>query len=238
MLELLKIPWDCQGTLVSRPNRFLAIVDVETNKGILKGEKVHVRDPGRLKELLYPGNRVLVRHKTGPNRKTQWEIIAAWDSDWILINSGYHRAIAEAILNNPDISPFGKLDRIRAEVTVGHSRLDFMLESDGGQIALEIKGCTLEIDGVALFPDAPTERGARHVQTLMDITYEGQRAAMMILVLRPDAACFKPNEKTDPKFADVFQKARKLGVEIYSVKLSYEDSSIIFHEIIPVCKIT
>ena len=236
MHELMKIPWDCKGILKDRPNRFLAIVDIEQNGTILKDQKVHVRDPGRLKELLYPGNKVLVRHKIGEKRKTQWEIIAAWDNDWVLINSGYHRAIAEAILNNSKISPFGKLDGLKAEVTVGQSRLDFMLEKDGSQIALEIKGCTLEINNIALFPDAPTERGAKHVQTLIDIIAEGKKAAMMILVLRPNAKCFNPNEVTDPKFTEVFWKARKAGVEIFPVKLSYENDSIMFHEIIPVCE--
>ena len=245
---MLKISWDCKGILKERPNRFLAIVDIEQNGTILKDQKVHVRDPGRLKELLYPGNRVMVKHKPGEHRKTQWEIIAAWDNDWVLINSGYHRAISEAILNNSKISPFGKLEGLKAEVTVGHSRLDFMLEKDGGQIALEIKGCTLEIDKIALFPDAPTERGARHVQTLIDIAESGKKAAIMILVLRPGARCFRPNENTDPKFAEIFWKARKAGVQIYPVKLSYEDGSasgqttkssqIIYHEVIPICKIT
>ena len=130
-------------------------MNIERDGIILKEQYVHVRDPGRLKELLYPGNKVLVKHKSGEKRKTQWEIIAAWDNEWVLINSGYHRAISEAILNNPKISPFGELDGLKAEVTVGHSRLDFMLEKDEGQIALEIKGCTLEIDNIALFPDLP-----------------------------------------------------------------------------------
>ncbi len=238
MQELMKIPWDCEGILKARPNRFLAIIDIEQDGKILKEQKVHVRDPGRLKELLYPGNKVLVRHRTGENRKTKWEIIAAWDNNWVLINSGYHREISEAILNNPKISPFGKLDGLRAEVTVGHSRLDFMLEKDNTQIALEIKGCTLELDNVALFPDAPTERGARHVQTLIDIVTKGQKAAMMILVLRPDAKYFRPNHSTDPKVAEIFWKARNAGVQIYPVKLSYEDGAIQFHGLIPVCEIT
>ena len=180
MVKIADVPWDSQGTLKSRPNRFLAIVDIEQNGTVLKDQKVHVRDPGRLKELLYPGNKVLVKHRPGENRKTQWEIIAALDDDWILINSGYHRAISEAILRNPEISPFGKLDRLKAEVSVGHSRLDFMLEKDGQQIGLEIKGCTLEIREIALFPDAPTERGAKHVESLKGLV-EGE-----LLELRPD----------------------------------------------------
>lgn len=235
MLELLEIPWDCKGILKARPNRFLAIVDVELDGKILKDQKVHVRDPGRLKEMLYSGNKVLVRRRTGEKRKTQWEIIAAWDNNWVLINSGYHRTISEAILNNPRISPFGKLEGFKAEVTVGHSRLDFMLEKDGSQIGLEIKGCTLEIDDIALFPDAPTERGAKHVQTLMDIVADGQKAAMMILIFQPGVRCFKPNEITDPKFTEIFWRAMKAGIEVYPVKLSYEDGSIIFHGLVPIC---
>ena len=238
MKKISDISWDCQGILKSRPNRFLAIVDIEQDDIILKDQKVHVRDPGRLKELLYPGNKVLVKYRPGENRKTQWEIIAAFDDDWILINSGYHRAISEAILKNPKISPFGKLDGIQAEVTVGHSRLDFVLEKDGCQIGVEVKGCTLQIGGDAMFPDAPTERGAKHVQTLIDIVEDGGKAAMMILVLRPNARCFRPNGDTDPKFADLFWKAREAGVEVFPVKLNYENGEILLHGIIPVCNIT
>ena len=236
MEKLIDIPWDKEGILKSRPNRFLAIVDIDLNGDQIEGQKVHVRDPGRLKELLFPGNRVLVKHRPEPHRKTQWEIIAAWDDYWVLVNSGYHRAISEAILSNPGISPFGALDSIKPEVKVGHSRLDFMLEKGGDQMGLEVKGCTLETGDVALFPDAPTERGAKHVQTLIDMKIEGKESAMMILVFRPKARCFRPNDSTDPKFTDLFWQALDMGVKIHPVRLSYEDGTIYFHGEMPVCQ--
>lgn len=280
--NLLEIPWDAEGIVLSRPNRFLAIVDIPEKD--LRDEKVHVHDPGRLEELLWPGNKVLLKRVEKEGRKTKWDVIAAlWpgqpvdepidprdvgEYQWILIHSGYHRAISEQILSRPDICPFGELKTIRSEVKVGNSRMDFLLElkAEGEQpndsanvvkeneqngrenlktgrmvdgeveeIMVEVKGCSLTVDGIALFPDAPTERGRRHLDTLTRLR-SSMRTAILILILRRDSECFAPNADTDPKFAETFNEARKAGVEVYPALLEYRDSSILFHRFIPVCE--
>ncbi len=230
-MKLIDVEWNIVASIISRPNRFLAIVNIDG-----RNEKAHVRDPGRLEELIYPGNKVLLAHRPGEGRKTHWEVIAANDSDWILINSGFHRSISEAILGNPEICPVGTVDKIWPEVMVGHSRLDFMVEKDGEIIGLEVKGCTLENNGVAIFPDAPTERGTRHVNALMQMKREGKRAAIMILVFRKGAECFAPNRETDSKFTEAFENAMEIGVEVYPVKLEFKDKSINYLGRIPVCR--
>ncbi len=235
---LLTIPWDASGTLISRPNRFLALVDIDEKCcQTLENEKVHVHDPGRLKELLYPGNRLLLRRMEGAKRKTKWDLIAAKNGeDWILVHSGYHRKITEAVLARPDISPFGELESFKAEVTMGNSRLDFLLQQKGGRpCAAEVKGCTLTVDGAALFPDAPTLRGRRHLQTLTSLQKEGKMdTAVMILVFRQDSETFSPFTKRDPEFAEAFWKAVDAGVQVYPLLLDYDGRKIQFLGQIPV----
>jgi len=236
---LFELPWDAQSTLLSRPNRFLALVDItDPNGTIIPGEKVHVHDPGRLRELLYPGNRVLLKRADSAKRKTKWDLIAArCGEEWVPVHSGYHRRIAETILANPEINPFGELKKVKAEVKMGHSRLDFLLtREDDSRLVVEVKGCTLTIDGVALFPDAPTERGRRHLETLMEVRERGLDAAVLILVFRSDSKCFSPNQGTDPKFATTFWKAMEAGVEVHPLVLGYDGKTLSFLKRIPVCQ--
>ena len=232
---VIDISWDVEAILHTRPNRFIGMVDIP-ELGLLQ-ESIHIHDPGRLTELLYPGNRMLLRREDKPTRKTKWDLIAArWDDQWILVHAGYHRSITERILSDPSLCPFGEVREVRSEVKVGRSRIDFLLTVRGGsKILVEVKGCTLTIDGVALFPDAPTERGTRHLETLMQQGREGMRTAVIVLIFRKDSTCFRPNAATDPKFADTFRAAMSAGVEIYPLVLSYEDRKILYHQAIPVC---
>ena len=248
-LPVMDIPWDVQGVFRSRPNRFLALVDVmeathesedcQECKIVLPGEKVHVHDPGRLREILVPGSRVLLRKAPeGRKRKTKWDMIAGHcQGQWVLINSGLHRAISEEVLRSEIMSPFGKLKKIRAEVKVGHSRIDFLLTREDNSILwLEVKGCTLTVDGTALFPDAPTERGKRHLETLMDL-YDpgaGVDAALLVLVLGPDARCFAPNSATDPGFVATFHEAVGKGVSVHPLVFGYDRKKLYYHGEIPV----
>lgn len=237
-MPVMEIPWDAKATFISRPNRFLGIVDITSPKKDKKRNvKVHVHDPGRLEELLYPGNRVLLRKAKNKNRKTKWDVIAAfYDGDWILVHSGYHRAIAEWVLNSNKVSPFGKVTNITPEARIGKSRLDFLLEKKNGKKTwVEVKGCTLARDGVALFPDAPTERGRRHLKTLIKLKKEGDDAAIIILVFRSDARCFAPNGETDPKFSDTFYKAVDTGVQVYPLVFKFENSTVYYINKIPIC---
>lgn len=220
-MNLIRISDMKKGLFVERPNRYLADV-------IMKGVqvKVHVHDPGRLKELLYEGNECLIRYAAGPKRKTDWDMIAAGaDNGFVLIHSGYHRSIANAILENDEISPFGKLKTIKPEVKFGHSRIDFRLMDENDEIIwVEVKGCSLSEDGVAKFPDAPTVRGTKHLESLIAIKESGERACVFILVLGK-SEIFEPNGVTDPDFYDTFYKAMDSGVEVYPLRVELDPES-------------
>ncbi len=235
-VPLLEVPIDAEGVLLERPNRFLALVDIDTDGGALPSERVHVHDPGRLHELLYPGNRLLVRRVRSDKRSTAWDLIAArYVDEWILVHSGLHRALAERIIGDTDLSPFGPVTEVRPEVTVGRHRLDFrLIRPDGSVLWLEVKGCTLAEDGVALFPDAPTVRGRKHLETLMGLADRGDAAAVMVLVFRPDARSFAPKADTDPAFAETFYRALDAGVQVVPIVLGYRDRTIVHLQRIPV----
>jgi len=232
---LARIPWDAQGIFKNRPNRYLGIVDIiqptpETDV------KVHIHDPGRLKELLFPGNQVLLQHKSNPQRKTRWDVIAARiDNEWVLIHSGFHRTIANQILLNAQVSPFPSTLTIKPEVAWEKSRLDFLLTDKTSQrIWIEVKGCTLAQNKVALFPDAPTKRGCRHLKTLMSIKASGAQAALLILIFRSDATQFRPNAATDPEFARLFYQSINQGIVVHPMVLQYSGGQIFYLKQVPV----
>jgi sugar fermentation stimulation protein A len=232
---IFDLPFDAQGIFRERPNRFLGIVDI-TEPKILKNVEVHIHDPGRLKEILYPGNRVLLKKALNKNRKTAWDMISGKVEKYnVLIHSGYHRNISENILKDKELCPFGELRRIRPEVKAGESRLDYLVESRSGRkIWIEIKGCSLCIDGVALFPDAPTSRGKKHLETLIQLKRDGAEAAVIFLVFGPDSKYFTPNKKTDPAFAATLKRALKCGIEVHPLLFQYDNGKIYYKGKIPV----
>ncbi len=220
-----EIFYDEEGVFIDRKNRFLGVVDIG------KKELVHIHDPGRLEELLYPGNKVLIKKADSSKRKTKWDLIAAQapeDRSWVLVHSGYHRPASEHILK--DIFPN---DEIKAEVKLGKSRIDFIVNADR-KIAVEVKGCTLAKNKIALFPDAPTTRGRRHVEELIKFKKDGNEAILLVLVFR-DARCFLPNESTDPDFARTFWKAIMEGVKIMPIRLKYDAPTLKTISEIPLC---
>ena len=244
--EVLHIHTDTEATLIERPNRFVAIVETEEN-GIKRQEKAHVHDPGRLIDILYPGNRLLLRKASNPNRKTGWDVIAGKIGDeWILINSAFHRQISQWVLENRIIDELKDIDNIIPEQKFGDSRLDFLLETNGfegggnekDQIKrtwVEVKGCTLAENNVAMFPDAPTTRGKRHLEELMRAVDEGNDAAIIILVIRSDAGCFTPNWKIDIDFTKTMIKAVEKGVMIFPLQFIFENNSIYYLSKVPLC---
>ena len=232
---VLDIPWDAEGIFVSRDNRFVGTVDI-TGPVSLKGEKVHIHDPGRLKEILYAGNSILLRRVENGKRKTKWDLIAGKVGDmWVLVNSAYHRKIAEWVLEKELLAPLKNIDTIRPEQKFGNSRLDFLLGRVEERIWVEVKGCTLIEDGVALFPDAPTLRGKRHLEELIKAVEKGDSSMLLILVFRPDAGCFKPNRETDPAFTETFRHAVEKGVLVFPVVFSYEDGKLYYNSQILLC---
>lgn len=234
-IPLLKIKNDAVALFRERPNRFLGIVDI-IEPTIERNVAVHIHDPGRLNDILLPGTLSLLRAAGNLDRKTQWDLIAGYCNEhWVLTHSGYHRAITANILQNLNISPFGELSEISAEVPYEQSRLDFVVKTaNGSETWIEVKGCTLAADGVALFPDAPTVRGTKHLKTLMSLRKKGLNAAVFVLVFRMDATRFAPNEQIDPLFARTFYHAVGAGIQVYPLQFVFIDNTICYIGTLPV----
>jgi sugar fermentation stimulation protein A len=223
---------DClPAVFLSRPNRFVIRAEIDGKEALC-----HLHDSGRLGELLFPGNRITVRKaENGERRKTLYDVLSAVadDGEEILINSSLHRVLSETLLRNPEISPFGEIHSLRAEVKSGDSRVDFLLEKSRGvcleNIWVEVKGVSLSLGKTAMFPDAPSERAVRHLHNLMRLRQEGDRAAVLLLILR-DALSFRPRFETDPAFHEAFYEAMASGVEFFPVQLSLERGVVYFRE--------
>ena len=216
-----------EGKFVERPNRFIVVF--ETNQ--VKNEMAHLRDPGRLKELLIPNVKLLLR-KAIPNlkRKTQYDVIAVYNQDiWVLINSGFHSDIAADLIESGMIKEISNYSIERREYTYGKSRIDFLLTNhENGKMLLEVKGCTLVESGLAKFPDAPTIRGKKHINELTHSIDDGFESAVLFLIIREDASEFTPNTVMDPDFSAALRIAKKRGVHvfIYSFKNTYKKNSL------------
>lgn len=196
-----------EGRFLSRPNRFIAHVEVDG-----KVEVCHVKNTGRCRELLIPGTTVWIDESDNPNRKTRFDLIAV-DRGGMMVNmdsQAPNRLFAEWAKEGH----LGALDEIKAECRFGESRFDFRLRQGEQLTYVEVKGCTLEVAGEALFPDAPTERGVRHIRELMAAKAAGHRAILFIVIQMKGAKVFRPNRATHPAFADALQEAQAAGVEI------------------------
>ena len=205
-----------KGRYINRPNRFtVEFFDQENQKQL-----AHLHDPGRLKELLLENVELLVKYiptykKT--NRKTKYDIIAVkYHDEWVLLNSAYHNDLVEEIIEEKLIDELEEFKVKKREYTYQKSRFDFLLENDNDEeMLLEVKGCTLVINKVALFPDAPTKRGTKHVTELTSAKKDGNLASIIILVLQNNVKCFTPNQRTDKDFSDSLKDAFDNGVKIY-----------------------
>ncbi|ONN27022.1 sugar fermentation stimulation protein [Thermosipho affectus] len=216
-MRIYKINGTEPAIFLKRVNKFVGVVHLQ------KEEYVHIHDPGRLKELLYEKNKVLIKREDKKGRKTKYDLIAAWSGkEFVLLNSKYHRYIAEKILRK-------KYKIVKPEVKVGNSRIDFFVD---GNKFIEVKGCTLSKDGVAMFPDAPTKRGIRHIEELIMLKKMGYCAEIYFLVFS-DAKYFSPNYKVDPVFSKRLKEAHRAGVEIVPLLFSFKDGWVIFKKEIP-----
>ncbi len=190
---------------LSRPNRFIAYVELDG-----RIEKCHVKNTGRCRELLVEGCTVYLEQAKNPDRKTRFDLVAV-EKNGILINMDSYApnlVVGEFL---PKLFPDSK---IRAEYKHGNSRFDFYIEDNNKRILLEVKGVTLENEGVVMFPDAPTERGAKHVNELAESIDEGYEAYLFFVVQMKGVKHFTLNDETDPKFAEAVRKASERGVKI------------------------
>jgi len=199
-----------RGEFVRRLNRFAAEVAVG---GIT--EIAHVKNSGRLKELLVPGAEIILERPANLQRKTKYSVIAAKKNGaWVNVDSQAPNAVVhEALLAGriPEISP---VTHVKREVSWGGSRFDLYFEGGGRKGFIEVKGVTLEQDGVALFPDAPTERGAKHIRELAAAVQAGYAGIAFFLLQRNDCRAFSPHEQMDKPFAGALRQAAQAGVQI------------------------
>jgi sugar fermentation stimulation protein A len=201
----MNYPNTVAGTFVSRPNRFIAKVMINGEE-----ETVHVKNTGRCRELLLPGATVILTRSDNPNRKTQYDLIAVYKGDTLInMDSQAPNAAARELLQR--LYP---LATVRAEQRYGSSRFDFALDLPSGTMFVEVKGVTLERQGHAFFPDAPTQRGAKHLRELIAARQAGNKAAVLFLVQMKGIHALSPNDETDPDFAKALREAHAAGVDI------------------------
>lgn len=202
-----------EAVFLNRENRFIAYIDKN-------GEKipVHVPNTGRCLELFVPGRTVLINGaELGSKRKTAYSLVSVdKEGMWVNIDSqAPNHLVAEYLATSPTLKGFGKIHSFKREVTHGDSRFDFYVEGSEGCGFVEVKGVTLEENGHARFPDAPTIRGAKHLRELGELAAAGEKAGVFFVVQMKGPVLFSPNDKTDPNFGDELRNAYIKGMEIY-----------------------
>ena len=198
------------GVFLARPNRFIAHVEIDGQTEI-----VHVKNTGRCRELLVSGCTVYCQRSDNPGRKTNYDLIAVQKGERLInMDSQAPNKAAGEWLASGGLGPISEL---RAEVKHGDSRYDFSFRKDGRQCFLEVKGCTLENDGVCAFPDAPTERGTRHIRGLIRAAEEGFGAYILFVIQMSDVKYIRPHDETDPEFGKALRDAAAAGVQVLAM---------------------
>ncbi len=214
------------GTFWDRPNRFIAHVQLDGQT-----EMVHVKNTGRCRELLVPGCRVYLSVSDNPARKTKYDLIAVEkhrpDGTVLHINMDSQAPNDAAAEWLPRSGLFSDSAVIRREVTHKGSRFDFYIEDGDRKAFLEVKGCTLEDDGRAMFPDAPTERGVKHLRELTACVGEGYEAYVLIVIQMKGVTSFSPNDKTDPAFGEAMRQAADGGVRVIAMDCRIEPDGMV-----------
>lgn len=219
-----------KGKFVERKNRFAATVEVKGRQ-----EAVFVPNSGRLKELLAPGAEVFLAAKKAPHRVTAYDLELVRYGDLLvsvdahLPNKVVYNALRQAVLE-----PFSGWAGIDREYVYGHSRIDFRLRFISQDCLVEVKSVTLVNNGTAMFPDAPTARGTRHLEELAGAVREGNRGAALFLIQRPDARAFIPNDVTDPLFGTTLRSVARAGVEVYAYRCEVTPERISITDRVPV----
>lgn len=193
------------GKFHSRPNRFLAKVWVEG-----KLETVHVKNTGRCKELLLPDARVILEVSDNPNRKTRYDLISVYKASlgWVNIDSQAPNKVVKEWLEKQGYT------FIKPEYTYGDSRIDFYMEQGEQQYLMEVKGCTLEMDGIGYFPDAPTKRGVKHLRELTKAVQEGWQCYAVFVIQMEGINEVRANVATHREFGDALEEAKAAGVKV------------------------
>ncbi len=223
----------CKGKFISRPNRFIAQVEINGQQ-----ETVHVKNTGRCRELLLPGSTVYLARAENPSRKTQYDLIGVEkkrdgkpDLAINMDSQAANDAAAEWLKKG---ALFPKDAVIRREVTYGKSRFDFYVEYADQKVFLEVKGVTLERDGLALFPDAPTERGVKHIMELISAVQEGYQGYILFVVQMKEIHALSPNDLMHKAFGAALRHAKEAGVQILAADCIITPDTMEIDSMIPV----
>lgn len=215
------------GTFLARPNRFIAHVEIDGEIQI-----VHVKNTGRCRELLPAGTRVWCQKSDNPSRKTQYDLILVQKGQRLIcMDSQAPNAAAKEWLQAGGL---GQIEDLKGEYTYGDSRFDFSFLKDGRRCFLEVKGVTLERDGICAFPDAPTARGVKHLQGLTKLAREGFGAYVLFVIQMNDVRYLHPNDATDPAFGEALRNAARQGVEVMAVQCNVTKSAMVIDRTVEV----
>ncbi len=207
-----------RARFIDRPNRFIAVCKINGVK-----ETVHVKNTGRCRELLVPGCDVWLTAPGTAGRKTRYDLVAVRKESGLLINMD-SQAPNKAVMEYLSAAGF---DRVVPEYTYGSSRIDFYLEKGDEKTLMEVKGCTLERNGTGYFPDAPTERGIKHIHELIRAKKEGYRAVLAFVIQMEGINEVRPNTKTHPQFGTAWDEAVSAGVDIVFFLCSIKEDEIL-----------
>jgi sugar fermentation stimulation protein A len=210
-----------QGIFIQRLNRFSALVEVDGSIA-----KAHLPNPGRLQELLIPSAPVLLRESNAAHRKTAYDLIGVKAGEtWVSVDSRLPNALFREAMEQGTLEEFAGYRIAKEEVSFDTNRIDFLLENSSPCL-VEVKSCTLVEEGVAKFPDAPTDRGRRHLHHLMKAKEAGYRCAVVFVIQRSDAFAFAPNDATDEAFGEALREAHRRGVEVYAYRCDFDGREI------------
>ena len=227
--EVIALKYDAmvEGTFQSRPNRFIARVEIDAQL-----ETVHVKNTGRCRELLPPGATVWCQRSGNPNRKTGYDLITVRKGSRLINmdSQAPNTAAREWLL----AGGLGPVEDLKAETFHGDSRYDFSFLLHGKRCFLEVKGVTLENDGVCAFPDAPTERGAKHLRGLTQAARDGFGAYVLFVIQMADVQYLHPNDVTDPAFGQALREAAQNGVRVLAMDCAVEIDSMVLRNPVPV----
>jgi sugar fermentation stimulation protein A len=216
------------GIFKARPNRFIAIVEILGNDEIC-----HVKNTGRCKELLIPGVMVVLEENNNPNRKTKFSVIGVKKENRLInMDSQAPNKVAFEWIKNGGL--FKDITLLKTEKTYGNSRFDLYIEADDKKIFMEVKGVTLEEDGVVRFPDAPTVRGIKHIRELSDCVQNGYEAYLLFVIQMKDVKYFEPNDKTQPEFGIALKEASRNGVHILAVDCFVDRNQLEIRDFVPI----
>ena len=216
------------GRFIERPNRFIAYVEIDGRKQV-----VHVKNTGRCKELLIPGAVVYLEGSSDPKRKTAWDLVAVEKGERLINmdSQAPNRVFCEWVQAG---NFFADVTLIRPETKFGDSRFDFYIEAAGKRHFIEVKGVTLEENGVVRFPDAPTQRGVKHLEELIRAQEQGYESWVCFVIQMADVKRFEPNDVTHPAFGEALRRAKRAGVHILTLECRVTPDSLEISRSVPI----